>query len=560
MPGQGPGGPPGAETRREGPKRRGRRPTGSGGAAWRLWWEYNREHLIGLRRLLRERGAITGKPSGDTRDPLGARRPEVLEALRGAARKGDQATLRSAALIALGRMGTDDDAELFVKLLRDSRNPRDVHEGSAVGLGLLPPIENPQTKADVRAFLQEAARRPKRLPTRARGMVLLATGLRARSDPSLVMTLLAKATAAKYDAHDPADIAYACGLTRDAMVVPELLRAVRRSKLGERKLNAVARGHAVHALGLTGDPNAARLLSAVLISRNAQIDVRMSAALALARVLRETAPAQDGIDSAEKALLKTFQKGNHPVLRGFCAVALGGAREPLGVQVLMDAIDHGGAAGVKPFCAIALGLAARTLSDEDGRRIRNFLMVELDKTHELELGSALSIALGVAEARDAEKVLLKRLRKKSLPALARGAAAQGLGLMRSRSPITGNTLEELVRTEKRPEVLQDIVLALGLIGRHGVALSLVEMLPKIKSSQLQGRIMLALGHLDHAAAVEPLLQVLRDPRRATLAREFAAVALGMLGDRRAEDVMFALDAHFNLYSTTLATHEFMRLY
>ena len=43
-------------------------------------------------------------------------------------------------------------------------------------------------------------------------------------------------------------------------------------------------------------------------------------------------------------------------------------------------------------------------------------------------------------------------------------------------------------------------------------------------------------------------------------REFAAVALGILGDRREEDPLFALDAHFNFYSTTPASNELMRLY
>ncbi len=33
-----------------------------------------------------------------------------------------------------------------------------------------------------------------------------------------------------------------------------------------------------------------------------------------------------------------------------------------------------------------------------------------------------------------------------------------------------------------------------------------------------------------------------------------------MGDRREEDVLFRLDAYYNLYATTIATHELMRLY
>ena len=36
--------------------------------------------------------------------------------------------------------------------------------------------------------------------------------------------------------------------------------------------------------------------------------------------------------------------------------------------------------------------------------------------------------------------------------------------------------------------------------------------------------------------------------------------LALMGDRREKDVLFDLDAYFNLYATTPATHELMRLY
>ena len=40
----------------------------------------------------------------------------------------------------------------------------------------------------------------------------------------------------------------------------------------------------------------------------------------------------------------------------------------------------------------------------------------------------------------------------------------------------------------------------------------------------------------------------------------AAVALGLLGDPRDEDPLFALDADFNYLATTHTTHELIRLY
>ncbi len=46
------------------------------------------------------------------------------------------------------------------------------------------------------------------------------------------------------------------------------------------------------------------------------------------------------------------------------------------------------------------------------------------------------------------------------------------------------------------------MLALGLMGRRGVSVELIKLLKRTKSTRLQGRIILALGHLDSATAVE----------------------------------------------------------
>jgi hypothetical protein len=43
-------------------------------------------------------------------------------------------------------------------------------------------------------------------------------------------------------------------------------------------------------------------------------------------------------------------------------------------------------------------------------------------------------------------------------------------------------------------------------------------------------------------------------------REFAAVALGLLGDAREQDVLFDIDADFNYLATTDTTYELLRLY
>ncbi|MHC4729285.1 MAG: hypothetical protein ACYS6Z_01690, partial [Planctomycetota bacterium] len=230
QPGRGPGtgGPSTRPSTR--PTVRGR--ASGGDASWRIWWELNREYLVGLRGLLRQRVTVTGPEGGQVRtDPLGPRRAEVVEALRRVAARGSGRQLRAAALIALGRAGVEDDARLCVALLKDDRQPRDVREGAAIALGILPPFETPATRRNVAAYLAYVLEHPSVLPARTRGLAILAMGMRARSDPLLRMRLVGYATESLPTGEEAANVAYACGLTGDAMVVPELLRAARKGAL-----------------------------------------------------------------------------------------------------------------------------------------------------------------------------------------------------------------------------------------------------------------------------------------------------------------------------------------
>jgi hypothetical protein len=539
QPGRGPGtgGPSTRPSTR--PTVRGR--ASGGDASWRIWWELNREYLVGLRGLLRQRVTVTGPEGGQVRtDPLGPRRAEVVEALRRVAARGSGRQLRAAALIALGRAGVEDDARLCVALLKDDRQPRDVREGAAIALGILPPFETPATRRNVAAYLAYVLEHPSVLPARTRGLAILAMGMRARSDPLLRMRLVGYATESLPTGEEAANVAYACGLTGDAMVVPELLRAARKGALAGHRLSDAERSLAVQSLALLGDPHVLDTVVRVLRSRRAGLETRRGAALAVGRILREQELDATTAAPAGQALRQVFQKSNDSALRGFCAVGLGGARRPAAVGLL--------------------GLAARTLGDAEGRKIRAFLVEEMRGARQLEVTASLTIALGLAKAHEATDLLLQRLNDQGVPAPSRAAAAQALGLMGTARPEAVAALTRVAQREPSGQLLEDVVLALGLMGQRAVAKDLVALLPKAGSSQTQGRIILALSYLNHSAAVKPLLTVLNDRHQATLGREFAAVALGLLGDRRDEDLLFRLDAHFNFFSGTRASRELVRLY
>jgi HEAT repeat protein len=361
------------------------------------------------------------------------------------------------------------------------------------------------------------------------------------------------------DGEEAAVLAFACGLAGDSAFLPELHAGARKGEFGGAGLSDIQRSHAVTAYGRVSGAAGIDDLCAILRSRRCGLDTKRAAALALGRTLRDAAPEEAAADRAGKALRECLDKESDTVLRGFAAVALGGARPPRSLPVLMEAIDHGGNIAVKPYCALALGLGARTAGGDEGRRIGIFLRNELDKTNHVELGSAISLALGLAKATDAEEQLLDRVALDRLPAPVRGTAAQGVGLLGTATPKAIEALTAAARTGTAG-VLEDSALALGLLGHRAIARDLAAELPLVGSAQAQARVMLALSYLAHTETIEPLLAALRDRTSPPTAREFAAVTLGILGDLRDSDPLFELDAWFNLHATTRATNEIVRLY
>ncbi len=526
--------------------------------SWRTWWEFNREYRLGLRGLLTHAGQMTGDLKRDL-DPIAPHRQKIRDALRIVAVRGKDRTLRAAALLALGRIGNDDDAALFLGLLRSKIQPSDVHESAALALGMLPPLLDDRVSTAAREFLQHSLKYRHHLPTRALAFAIISSGLRARDDASLMMALVGRCGESVYSSDEGAHIALACGLSRQRMLVPELSRIARRGKFGNKSLSDIGRSHAVIGLGWTGDENVAPTLASLLNGRSSGVHTRRSAALALGRMLRNGVETREAEKAIVRALNRALDKSPDPLLRGFCAVGLGGAKKPLAVRELMDRLDRGGDYTLKTFCAVALGLAARKGDADFTRKIGRFLHTELEKSKQAELSSALCISLGLARWTAATDDLLERATSTRLAARRRGAAIEALGLMGKSNPKVDKALFEILEGRNR-DTIQDAALALGLLGRRGTSAVLLKMLDKTDSDSVRGSIILALSHLGSVASIEPLLEILASPKKKFVVREFAAVALGLIADGRSADVLFEIDADFNYFATTVATSELIRLY
>ena len=377
---------------------------------WRVWWDLNRAHLTDIKSRARRRAVTTGVGTDAAIDPLGTKRDEVREMLRKLVIEQRDRTLRGGALIALGRFGDEGDVDLFFKVLDNRRHHQTVHESAALALGMLPPIEDQATRDRVLERFTHIIKHPKtHLSVRAREFVILAAGMRAQHDKRLLAPLLARLHAPLQNTNEYGALTFAAGLSRDPMAVPELLAIARTGAVGKKKVHDVLRAHAVTAVSLSESPYLAEHLTAILRSRRSGIHTRRSAALALGRLLRETEVSPAAAKAATDRLRKALDTSGDSLLRGFCALALGGARDPQGIGELIKAVE-GGDAQVKHFSALALGLALPKLDGIKSRRVRSLLTEELQRAHDDEHVSALCIAVGLGGVTEAKLLLLERLK------------------------------------------------------------------------------------------------------------------------------------------------------
>lgn len=553
---------PGPSTGR--PKVKGRTTRRSGGnqTSWRIWWEYNREYMIGVRAMMRESGPITGDgaPGDGKHDPMAGRREEVRATLRRLiATPQTRPKLRQACLIALGRVGGPEDVDYFLAALRGDKETDAVQTAAALGLGMLPPIGNEEKRAYVREHLDYLVASGGGRSRLVRSFCMMAAGMRARSDKTMAINLARDCATYVKDGYDAGTLAYACGVSGDTLLLPELMYAARRGVMGGVKLDDVARSHATAGLGFMHSPLSVHTLLLVLKSRRAGVQARRGAVLSLGRLLREMRLDDDMTKRVRKEVLAAFRKDNDAVLRAFAAIALAGACEPMAVDELMRVVERSGNPVVKPYAALALGLAARRLEKKDADKVRGFLRERAAKEKELEFSSALTLSLGLAVDVESRDYLLERVTSTKLPAPVRAAAAEALGLLRRSDPEVDAALLDALHNGP-PQLVEAASLALGLVGRRSTAKELLARFKTADTGLLQGALTLALGHLGQSTAVDPLLAILRDKRQKRVIRDLAAVALGILGDPREKDVLFALDAYFNYFATSILTNELLQIF
>jgi HEAT repeats len=524
--------------------------------SWRIWWDMNREYLLGIQGMTRVQ--VSGDENESTVDPIGRERSLAQDVLRRVALSASHEDLRAAALVALGRAGSARDAAIFLRILRTPHQPREVVQASAIGLALLPVIENEEQREEIRRLFSALIGDRVKMPERTRLLAIMALSLRGRSDPALIRILALKLEERKVDANEASALLYGSGLLRSDLAAPLLSRAVGTGELGRRRLHDVARSHAVLALALAGGADAISTLKTLLGDRKTQVHTRRSAAIALGRILAGGKVSLDDRATLEKLLVKHMNLDPDPLVKGYSAIALGIARPPFEPDALLRCLSEGDGT-TRPYAALALGLAARNLHPGAAVKVRKVLLGGYRKARGPEMPGALAIALGLAGAEEAGELLAVVVANEKVGVDKRAPACQALGLLKGENR---NHLRALViaLNSSSDEVAQNAALGLGLRGGEGIAAELVRMLRTTRSEMMQLHMVTGLSHLGGPEVVEPLLAIVADPEAKRDRRISAATALGLIITRSERDPLFEIDAYSNPFGLTEASRELVRVF
>ena len=560
---------------------------------WTWWWELHKEIHLQLRARLRDGGVASGsdgfflgrgQKSAARNDGVGPSREqvrgEVVPALLRRLEAEKSQDVRTSCLIALARIGEDEDATATAlePVLRRHLQDADstVVETAAIALGIL--------GNDATAFLLgdlvrdtaagQAAVGKEEVPVRVRafaayGLALLGRNSAREDVRRFVVHSLTRGI--EEDDTASADLSAACvialgrvplaaggvfpdpgpktvaassaSLEAQTAYLIELLR-------DERKLKRVARAHVPTSLGLLASDPAldggevkARVGEALLerlsLSRRENTDVLQSCAIGLGLIGDIDDDELDG--RIRRTLVALPSRIDDRQARHFALISVGwvsartGRGDAGGVADLRAHLLRqftGGRGDTPQWAGLALGLLGRAEAARgelpSTAVVRALHSGLRDAKAPSDIG-ALCIASGLLRDPNATSLMLDKLAR-TKEGQARGHAAVGLGMLNAREALV--PIRRLAdESTYRPDLLRELAIALGLLGDPSVVDLLLDKLGRSSALSAQASIARALGRIGDRRAVTPLVQMLD---RATLhdqARAFAAVAVGIVADR-----------------------------
>lgn len=536
---------------------------------WQTWWEFNKEPFL-KSRIRGITGPVTGsddfylgsRGGNKVRDLLLAtpqdRTDRIVPALVALLKAERAKDIQSACLVALGKNGVDAPGVDLEKIIsaRIARDDQEVRETAVLALGIVGRREAFDVLSDLLLDTKVARRLAKREKVRKRTRAYAAYGLgllaRRVGDPQLsqkIHDLLWKTLQDKKLKDRDLRTAIVNGLgvmradtkraadKRLAWQTAEELLDWFSQDLGRTAESIQA--HAAVSIGRILGRGKTRLHRrckerfATLLKGKKRYGhpLVQSSAIALGMLaLPKEEYADDEIFS--EVLQVHWKKGRDQTARQLGVMALGRIGGKSNRDWLAKAYGRGNKARDQPWLALSLGLlcapaAAKGKPDEF---IGEMLLSDLVKASTDDQRSALSVAVGLTGYTLAPAKMLSLLQKHESDTRTAGYICIGLGLLRD--PVATQQLSDVMaRSTRRPFLLQQCAVALGILGDRNANEQLVRMLKENDSVAVLAAIASAIGRIGDRRAIDQLITMSKDRSMSKLGRAFVAAALGGIGDK-----------------------------
>ena len=530
---------------------------------WQFWWEFNKDPYLDLKSKVFGGTITTGSDDfvmgrGLKSEADNTLRPSekdlkstVVPALKKALEdKDSNKDIVSSCMVALAKIGRDQSIlPLFKKYLPD--NDQEKRETAAIAMGIAALPEAVPDLLELAKDTKAARKLVKRTSVdfRQRSFAVYGLGLigYASKDNTLKRKLFETMKGIiDDDKNTRRDIQVA------ALNVIRLLNIDASTEDGKRlKTDAVdyllayidrkgifeqiqSHGYTALAelLGRTGDTKGtvkARILKTVKKKRGPRQWTYQSAILALGQM----ATPED--TECSKAIQTYMDKGKDHQAKYFCSIALGKIGGEKNKDFLRKRLMRSKTKSIEqPWLALGLAIMDYDARQKDASRDIDSTAMDIkrifDKTKNPIFAAGLGISLGIMGDKDSGDDILERMldvKNDSEPA---GYLAASLGLMGFKEAKEDiNALVE--KATRRPKLLTQCSIALGLLGDKEIGLKLIKRMEEKNTVAVFSALAQALGFIGDRRSLPGLVSLLDNKQLQPLSRAFAAVALGLIGDK-----------------------------
>jgi HEAT repeat protein len=514
--GSGSGGNPGVPTR------------GRAAGDWQDWWWANRDRYLEIARRahagtggartpnggLGVSGGVDGGPAPAPEDPRAFYERLVLPAVTRALVDGE-AEVRSAATIALGKMGFPRSLVDVEKALRDPHP--DVRDGAILALGM---IRDDIAAESLRGVLFDPSIRE-----RTRGFAAVALGILGGEEGArILLRFLSPESDAEREGglKRSTDLQACCVLALGHAGSPSAIPALRRMYAAPDVVANVPRACASLSLARLGDRESIPLFLKGLRHREAAL--RQCAALALGAIAR---PA-DG--PALAALARAALEDDDGATRAFSIMALGRIGGAGGREALRPLLDGQRGTEDRPFVILALGIAGDRPSAPVIRRLFR---------EEPHLRGSAVLALGLIGDREAAPEVREIAFGKGDAGL-RSHGITALGLMGDSD--SAPAMRRILAEEDAPGLRLAAAISLAILGDPDAVPAVTLLARHGGSVQVRCHSCYFLGILGGPAAAKALVQAVEDGKEQMVVRMHAVAGLGVLADRSPVPYLSGLNA------------------